>query len=133
MKRLLHDARGSSITEFAFLGPVFLMMIFLVLEGGRMMFTKQALNELATASARYASLHPTADVATWAKARGLARSRLASSAMTVTPTASTTCNGAPGMTKVVIDLTYAKGAMNLLPQSAVPAKLTATGCFPNAV
>lgn len=133
MIHLLRDERGSSVTEFALVGPVFLMMIFLVLEGGRMLFTKQALGELAAASARYAALHPSVgsdDLSTWTKARGLARSRLPAAAMQVKLEPSVTCHSAPGMAKVTIDLTYAKGAMGLLPRVAVPDKLTAIGCFP---
>lgn len=134
---VMADARGASTIEFALVAPTFLMFIFLILDGGRMIFTKQALNELASASARCAALKPigcttTALVQNWTVTRGLARSQLAITAAQVTVNFGATCNGQSGMASVAIAMPYRKGALNLLPQSAAPSTLNATSCFPVA-
>lgn len=129
--------RGAAATEFALVAPVFLMMLFLLLDGGRMLFTKQALNELATAAARCAALQPSgcttaAEVRSWAADRGHTRSQLQLTSAMVTVTMSGSCNGQSSMAQATIAMPYKKGAMNLLPQSVAPSTLTATSCFPVA-
>jgi len=140
LQRLLGSARGAAATEFALVAPTFLMMIFVMLDGGRMLFTKQALNELAAAGARCSALKATgcattSAAQTWIATRGQQRSMLSvSSAMvTVDQTSTTTCNGQTGnMAKVTIVMPYNKSGMNLLPQSVVPSNLTSISCFPAA-
>lgn len=135
MSVLGRDRRGASAVEFALVLPALLMMIFLILDGGRMMFTKQALNELAAAGARCAALHP-ASCATppltqqWVADRGNQRSQLRLTTAMVTVSQSASCNGRSGMAQVTVAMPFPKGAMNLLPQSDTPATLTATSCFP---
>lgn len=135
MRGLAGDARGTGAVEFALVLPAFLMMIFLILDGGRVMFAKQALNELAAAGARCAALHPAgcatqAATQQWVADRGNRRSQLKLTAAMVTASLSTSCNGVSGMAQVTVTMPFPKGAMTLLPQSAVPANLTATSCFP---
>ena len=129
------DQRGSTATEFALVAPAFLMFLFLILDGGRMMFTKQALNELAAATARCAAIKSTGCTTAsaaqgWAATRGKARSMLAIDSTNVAVTQSTTCNGQANMTQATISLAYKKGALTFLPQSVVPATMTSTACFP---
>jgi len=135
--RFLRDARGGAAVEFALVAPTFLMMIFLMLDGGRMLFTKQAINELATAAARCAALQATgcasaSAVQTWTIDRARQRSNLALTTAMVTINTSTSCNGQTNMAKAQIDYTYKKGPLQLLPQSAVPSTLTSISCFPVA-
>ena len=137
MRRLLANGRGAGAIEFALVAPVFLMMVFLILDGGRMLFTKQALNETAAAAARCAALKPSgcktvAEVKSWTAARGSQRSRLSLTSDMVTASLSTSCNGQSSMAQVTITKPYPKSAMNLLPQSVVPATLISTSCFPVA-
>lgn len=135
--RLIGNAKGAAATEFALVAPTFLMMLFLLLDGGRMLFQKQALNELATAAARCAALKPTgcttvAEVQNWAATRGKQRSNLPLATSMVTVSMSGTCNGQGAMAQATIAMPFAKGAMTLLPQSVAPSTLTATSCFPVA-
>lgn len=135
--RFLFSARGNAAVEFALVAPVFLMMLFLILDGGRMLFAKQALNELAAAAARCAALKPAgcttaSEVQSWAISRGETRSRLTLAAADVTILPSTTCNGQSNMAKATLAMTVPKGAMTLLPQSAAPSTLTSVSCFPVA-
>lgn len=135
LRRLARDARGATVVEFAIVAPAFLMMLFLLLDGGRMIFAKQALNELATASARCAALKPTGctsptEVQSWTVDRGKTRSALALTTAMVTVVQNTTCNNQGGMAQATIAMPFRKGAMTLLPQSVAPANLTSTSCFP---
>ncbi len=135
---LLCEAAGSTATEFALVAPAFLMFLFLILDGGRMMFAKQALNELAAATARCWAIKATgcgttAETQSWAVARGAARSMLSivSTDVLVSPSM-TSCNGQNNMAKATISMTFRKGALLLLPQSSVPSQLSSTACFPVA-
>ena len=134
-RRLAHDGVGGATVEFALVAPTFLMFIFLLLDGGRMMFAKQSLNEVATATARCAALGASgcADATSaqnWATARALARDNLNLSAATVQ--LGVTCNTVANMAKATVSTTWKKGAMALLPQSVAPSTLTSVACFPIA-
>lgn len=135
MMKLARDISGSTAVEFALVAPVFLMTLFLILDGGRMIFTKQALNELAVATARCAALKSpnctTVSAAqSWAATRGVQRSMLQITSSNVTVVQSTSCNGQSNMAQATITMTYKKGAMNLLPQNVAPSQLTSIACFP---
>lgn len=134
MRALLRDCRGGSLVEFALVAPTFLMFLFLLLDGGRMLFTKQALNEVAVATARCAAVKgtgcdTTANAQSWAVARGLARDNLQVSNAVVDVA---TCNGVSNMSRATVTTVWKKGAMGLLPQSVAPSALTSVACFPIA-
>jgi len=133
IRALLHDRKGGSVVEFALVAPTFLMFVFLLLDGGRMVFAKQSLNELATATARCYAIKsincPDAATAkTWAINRGLTRENLAVSNVVF---AAACDNGLAGA-KVTVTTDFKKGAMTLLPQSVAPSTLTSVACFPVA-
>jgi len=135
IRTFLRNQRGAGVVEFALLAPTFLMFLFLLLDGGRMMFAKQSLNELAAATARCLAIKQSGcDTASntqgWAVARGLARSNLKLANSNVAITINATCAGVSNMVQARISMPWKKGAMNLLPQSIAPASLTATACFP---
>jgi len=132
--RLAHDQVGGSLVEFALVAPTFLMFVFLILDGGRMLFVKQSLNEVATATARCAAVKATGcdttgNAQNWAIARGLARDNLQVSSAVVEVA---TCNGVANMSRATINTVWKKSAMGLLPQSLVPSTLTSVACFPIA-
>ena len=138
IRALLRDRNGAGTVEFALLAPTFLMFLFLLLDGGRMMFAKQSLNELATATARcmatkQSSCADAGSTQTWAVNRGLARSNLQITTSNVVINANATCGGVSSMIQATITMPWKKGAMNLLPQSVAPSSLTATACFPTIV
>lgn len=129
------DACGAAAVEFAFVAPVFLMFVFLLLDGGRMLFTKQALNELAFATARCAAVkNPScsseAAAETWAVGRGVQRSQLPLTSDMVKVIPSTACNGQADMAKATIKMQWKSGALMLLPQQLAPTNLVSTACFP---
>ena len=133
--RLFRSQRGAGAVEFALLAPTFLMFLFLLFDGGRMMFAKQSLNELATATARCMATKQTgcANVTStqgWAVSRGLTRNNLQLATGNVAINTAATCGGVSNMIQATISMPWKKGAMMLLPQSVAPSSLSATACFP---
>ncbi|MDJ0277988.1 pilus assembly protein [Sphingomonas sp. 2R-10] len=125
------DRRGATVVEFALLAPVFLSMLFAIVEGSRFLWIKQSVKEVAFSTARCTSV--SADCKTPAArtdyAVGRARTygqRLVATDVVVT--SGTTCNAATGMVKVVISLPFRSPVVGLLP--GIPADVTATGCYP---
>ena len=57
-QRLLRAERGSTVVEVAMAAMVFFVMIFGIIEFGRLMYTHNALTDAARRGARYAVLHP---------------------------------------------------------------------------
>lgn len=49
---------GATVAEFAIVASVFFMMIFGIIEFGRLLYTHNALTDAARRGARYAALHP---------------------------------------------------------------------------
>ncbi|TZG24689.1 TadE/TadG family type IV pilus assembly protein [Sphingomonas montanisoli] len=134
MKRLASDARGVTAVEFALVAPVFLMFMFLIIDGARAAWTFQTLQQVATASARCAGLGTT-DCNSSANVKSYAVSRatgfgvpLATSAVTLTT--GTTCQSMANMTKVAIVTSYQGATTKLLPSAL--STLRAESCFPTA-
>jgi Flp pilus assembly protein TadG len=55
--------RGTSVAEFAMVALLFFTLIFGIIEFGRMLYTHNALADATRRGARYAVLHPAADIA----------------------------------------------------------------------
>ena len=133
-RRLAATELGTAAIEFALVAPTFLMFVFLILDGGRMMFIKQSLSEVAIATARCAAIKGSGcsdntSAQTWAVNRGLARNNLKVTNATVVVIA---CNGVANMARATITATWQKGAMTLLPQSVAPSTFSSVACYPIA-
>jgi TadE-like protein len=48
---------GQALTEFALVAPIFFLLLFSIIEGGRFIFFYQALNNATREGARYAIVH----------------------------------------------------------------------------
>ena len=128
---LRSDRRGATAIEFALLAPVFLGMIFSLIEGGRMLWIKQALAEVAFSTARCMSVSVTCN--TEAKQKAYALTRAAGYGQTliaanIVSVPNTTCNGAAGMSQVTITTAFNSPATGLLP--ILPSTVSGLGCFP---
>lgn len=66
-----HKGRGQSIVEFALIGPLFILLIMGLIEGGRLIYTYNAVNHAAQEAARQGVLEGTGSVAE-VKARAVA-------------------------------------------------------------
>lgn len=58
-ERRFHDRRGTSAVEFAFIAPLFFLLIFGMIEFSRAMMVQQALTSASREGARVASLDST--------------------------------------------------------------------------
>ena len=52
------NQKGSTVAEFAIVAGLFFMLIFAIIEFGRLLYTHNALTDAARRGARYAVLHP---------------------------------------------------------------------------
>lgn len=130
--RLSRDLRGVTIVEFAIVAPILLMFIFGIIESARMLWTAQALQETAYATARCVAIDDTR-CGTEALARQFAvdragQSRIALPSSAVSFDFNATCNGVPGMDRVALSMPYGSPIGGLVP--AFPDKLEAAACMP---
>lgn len=123
---LWRDSRGATAVEFALLAPVLLAFIFMVIEGSRMLWTQQALQEVASATARCSALVTCATPSTFATARlqdwGIG------AAPTLDPIGNR-CQGSIDGSSVTIRLPFSIAVSGLFP--GAPATLSASACFPS--
>lgn len=64
MRKLRRNSeKGTTMAEFAIISVVFFMIIFAIIEFGRLFYTNNALTDAARRGARYAALHKEVDVA----------------------------------------------------------------------
>ena len=131
-KDAIADARGATAVEFALVAPVLLAFIMLLIEGGRMEWTRQAIQEVAVNTARCMAVGQTecttdAGIVRYARQRGNDWG-VSMAAATITPSVNQTCNSVGGMRRVDISLPYRSAVGKLIP--AVPQELSAASCFP---
>lgn len=62
MRKNRTGERGTTMAEFAIISVVFFMIIFGIIEFGRLFYTHNALTDAARRGARYAVLHPKTDI-----------------------------------------------------------------------
>jgi len=63
MRKNRTGERGATMAEFAIISVVFFMIIFGIIEFGRLLYTHNALTDAARRGARYAVLHDKVDIA----------------------------------------------------------------------
>ncbi len=135
LHRLFRDVGGATVVEFALVAPVFLSMVFLTLEGGRMLWLKQGLQDVAFSTARCIAVDPV-NCDTDAKRKSYAVSRAATtriiiSASDVVIQANQTCDGNAGQNKVSVTKAFNSPVNGFFP--AAPTTLTSHACFPTLV
>ena len=132
IKRLRADNLGSTMVEFALVAPALMAFIFLILEGGRMIWTKQLLEDAALDSARCLGLRAL-PCKTDAGVQAFAVEQATSSGVrlltaNVTVQANVACNGTNGLGRVRLEVPYSSPAAGFLPVKI--DKLSAEACFP---
>lgn len=134
IRRLSGCARGAAALEFALVAPALIGMIVLILEGGRMIWTQQVLQETAFNAARCLGVGgpgcTEAAMPGWARDQA-GQSGLRIAAATVTATASAApalCDNRAGMSRIGIASPYAGAVGRLLPRART--MLYASACFP---
>lgn len=63
MRRLVKDARGNALVEFALSFPVMLLVTLMIFDIGRALFVYTSVNNLAAEGVRFASVHGSASPA----------------------------------------------------------------------
>ena len=138
--RFAGDRSGASAVEFALvLGPLIFLIVG-AMEYGRLIWTKQALQEAAIAGARCMGVLATGCASGGAYSASNTATYIqgvASGFSLTVPTANVTlnraasCAGVSGFSSVSISYTFQAAAPVLLGSASSAMPLTATACFPN--
>jgi len=136
LRALMRACDGATAVEFALVLPMFLALVFGSIEFGRVLWTKEALQETAIAGARCVAIaqgsHPagpcasggaTSYIQTIASGWGLS---VPSSGISLT--ASGACTG---LSQVTLTSTFNSVAPTLVHLGAGGITLTETACYPN--
>lgn len=125
------DRTGAVAVEFAIIAPVFLMALFGLIEGARMLWTQEALDEAAYRTARCVMVGT--DACNTQQKRinyAIARAKvngLTVAAAGVSVNTSASCNGATGALLVTVQRNFGSPAAGLLP---VPQVIEGRACLP---
>ncbi len=138
---------GATAVEFAFVAPMFLMLAFGTIEFGRVLWTKQALQETAVAGARCMAIAQTAHASQNTGSCASSGTYSASNTKTyiqnvatgwglsltvsdilLSPSAS---GGCAGLSQVTLTKTFTSVVPLLVHLSAGGITLTASACYPN--
>lgn len=128
---LARDARGATIVEFAFVAPVFLVLLFGLIQAGLTYWTKSTLDEVAYSTARCMSVDSAC--ASSDAQRAFAFARAAAYGVTVATSevsvaSGTTCKGDTNANAVTITHAVASPLKRMVP--FLPYDLVASACFP---
>jgi Flp pilus assembly protein TadG len=140
LKRFTACPSAATAVEFGMVALPLILMIFGIMEFGRAMWTREALQQSAIAGARCIGLVQsgcgTAGVYSASLAQSYTQAQAAAWAVTV-PTAnitvseSTTCAGIAGFSQVAITYTFKTVVPLLIPSLSAGVPLSAVACFPN--
>lgn len=133
---------GATAVEFSIVAMPVLLVIFGILEFGRALWTREALQQTAIAGARcigvvqsgcgtagvYSSSMSTSFVQSQAAAWGVALST-----SNISVNSGTTCAGVAGFAQVTVTYTFSTVVPAFIPSLAAGIPLSATACFPNNV
>jgi Flp pilus assembly protein TadG len=137
---LRHDRSGASAVEFALVLMPLLMLAFGTIEYGRLLWTKEALQQTAIAGARcmgilqtscasggsFSSANATSYIQRVASGWGIS---VPSAGVILTP--NTSCGGEPGFAEVSLAVTFTSFVPKIVLIPAGGEVVTATACFPN--
>ena len=131
---------GSAAVEFALILLPFILLLFGGIEFGRMIWTRNALQQTAVSTARCMGVRQTPcatggtiDIArsvTFARTRARSYS-VAITAAAVAATASGTCSGQSGLARVTITTNFVTVVPLLRNFLGAVHPITVTACFPN--
>lgn len=136
LRTLRRSTMAATAVEFALLAPVFITMMFGIVEGGRLFWTRQVLNNVAYSTVRCISINSSCNTTTLAKNFAIAKARgygitLTTSSITLTPdpinSTGTTCKTYSNSNKVDVTANFNSALKGFVP---LPTSLTATACFP---
>ncbi|UJW77572.1 TadE/TadG family type IV pilus assembly protein [Rhizobium sp. SL42] len=137
---LLRERSGASAVEFALVAPVFLLMLFGMIEFARLLWTTHALHETAIATARCMGIPQleceNGGAYSSESAIDFARSKAAGWLIHIDPTAivldrNSSCNGMEGLSMARIDHRFTTMVPDLLASLVGGTLLKAEACYTN--
>jgi Flp pilus assembly protein TadG len=144
LRPIEHGCAGTAAIEFAMLAPLFLVLLFGTIEFGRLLWTKQALQEAATAGARCMAIaqgsipngscvsggsYSSSQTQTYVQQQA-GNWGISLPTADITPNNNATCGGTTGFSQVSIASTFSSVVPKLVDLSGAIA-LNASACYPN--
>lgn len=128
---MIRDERGATVIEFALILPLLLMALFGLIEGARLVWMNQALDQAAYSTARCRTVANTACDSV-AKQIAFAVQRAKANGVTLNPAnvvidPAATCGGSSGALLVTLTVSFASPAGKLLP---LPQTVRGRSCVP---
>jgi Flp pilus assembly protein TadG len=139
-RALWRDPSGGTAVQFAIVAVAMLSLVFGIIEFGRLLWTREALQETATAGARCMAVLSSSCASGGAVSASLTTSYIQSLASgdaislpsgAITLNSSATCAGVSGFSQVVINYTFNTILPVFLPQLGAGLTVSTTACFPN--
>ena len=140
LSKLRRACGGATAVEFALVAPVFLALVFGVIEYSRLLWTEQALQQAAIDGARCMAIPQTACASSGSYNATNTTSHIqqvGSQWGVLIPTAgislsaNTACGGTTGFSQVTITTTFTSPVPQLVQLALGGTSLTATACYPN--
>ncbi|MGH7085335.1 MAG: TadE/TadG family type IV pilus assembly protein [Acetobacteraceae bacterium] len=138
--RLRRAEGGNVAIEFALVFPMFLALVFGTIEYGRLLWTREALQETATVGARCMALTQSACASggsynaanTTSYIQGVASHwGLTIPSGNITLNNNATCGGTTGFSAVLITTTFTSAVPRIVLLPAGGVTLNASACYPN--
>ncbi len=140
MIRAAADRRGTSILEFAIVAPVMFMLVLAIIEFGFLMWTREALEQVAFAGARCMGVLSSSCAsggAVNATSTGTYINAVAAGWKITIPSgaialnANTTCGNVSGFSQVALTYKYYAATASFVPGLAPYVTLKVQACYPN--
>lgn len=131
IRQILPDARAATAVEFALLAPIFFLLLFGVIEGSRLAWTRQTLDEVAYSTARCMSVSASCEGGSASQDYAVERASgygVTVAVADVTGEAGITCRGFPNSTRVTITHSFNSVMDGFVP--VFPAQIMVESCFP---
>jgi len=131
LRLLQRCEKGAAIVEFAILAPAIFLLLIGTIEGSRMLWTKQTLDEVAYSTARCMAVSSTCGSAGAQKTYAVERAAgygIAIAAAAVTPAANADCRGFPKSSRITINAPIGSVLSGFVPD--FPTTIRSDACYP---
>lgn len=131
LRSMRADETGSMMTDFALVAPMFFMLLFGIIEGSRLLWTQQTLEEVAYSTARCMSVSSNCDDDTarqeFASERAL-NYGIGITSASITVESDVTCRGFPNSSRVAINHNFDSVMKGFIP--GFQGQVVVESCYP---